>query len=357
MISQAGILVVAMALGFTAWDESSEDRQRSRIQSQVELGFTTEAEHAARLDLGQAVARSPDSVEVLSCLENLAVTLNAQGKFDQARTVMKRATEFQWRYPDNEYHLVRVRRLMIMVNLGLGDVEAAEKSASETLSKPCKTTQANMEKAEILNTLAWSDFSKNAMPQAKGRYKAEIELREKLVGPMDVSLTNALNSLAYIALGEQQNDEARRYAVRACGLTKQNTHADKVRLSDSLTTLGVVDIADEKYEPALKLFDEALKIRDLYMKQDALKIECSLENLCRTIIHITGMPKGEKSNYVDVFARWTEMRRRLFGDKSVQVVDSLVAFETLLRQVDRKADSKRVDQEISQIVGRPTRGQ
>ena len=250
------------------------DRQVPLARAEYEQGRYTAAESA----LQKVLAVHDDDPVVLN---NLALALDAQAKYNEAEPLYKRALAI------NEKALGPNHPSVAVVLSNLGDLQRKEArySEAELLYKRALAIDETALGpdhpfvADVLNNLA-------ALYQAQGRFseaepllERSLAIDEKALGPDHPSVAIDLNNLAILYKAQDEYNKAEALVKRALTITEKASGPDNPEVATRLNTLAALYMEQGEYNEAEPLYKRALAIDEKAFGPDHLNVATDVKNL------------------------------------------------------------------------------
>lgn len=249
------------------------------------LGLYPQAEQlledAVRLRLDIYGAENEGFAESLN---NLGEVLEAQGRYDEADSLHRRA--------------LAVRRL--------GNDELAV--------------------AESLDNLAWIKYRQGQYDRAGELYGEALLLRRKKLGQEDAMIAESFNNVAQVFHAKSQLDSAEVYYRFALAMNQKLLGEEHREVATNMSNLGNLLRLKGKKEQAEALHRQALDIRKKILGPDHPHVTTSMNSLAVIL--------SEQGNYEDaepLFREAIRIRREKLGDSHPQVGVPLTGLSVLLR--------------------------
>eukprot|EP00633_Aureoumbra_lagunensis_P002866 CAMPEP_0197302774 /NCGR_PEP_ID=MMETSP0890-20130614/51260_1 /TAXON_ID=44058 ORGANISM="Aureoumbra lagunensis, Strain CCMP1510" /NCGR_SAMPLE_ID=MMETSP0890 /ASSEMBLY_ACC=CAM_ASM_000533 /LENGTH=633 /DNA_ID=CAMNT_0042782465 /DNA_START=287 /DNA_END=2188 /DNA_ORIENTATION=+ len=195
-------------------------------------------------------------------LNNLALLLEKQGEYDEAKPLYERAIEI-WEKVHGPNHPEVATGLN---NLAL---EIGEKTLGPN----------HPDVAFSLNNLAELLKNQGKYDEAKPLYERSIKVREQKLGPNHPDVATPLSNLAELLKDQGKYDEAKQLYERALEISEKTYGPNHQDLATTLNNLawvlqaqGKYDEAEQHYQRALKINEEALGLNhpDVVIMRDNL---------------------------------------------------------------------------------------
>ncbi|WP_259365077.1 tetratricopeptide repeat protein [Psychrobacter sp. GP33] len=140
--------------------------------------------------------------------------------------------------------------------------------------------------ASVLNSLAYGNKQLENMEEAEKLYLKVLSIRKKYEEIDKKSYLVILNNLGGFYTEKKAHTTAVLYLEKAKSVFMQLSNEDKDPLyyANIITHLGLIYLDNEKYREAIKLFSQALDIREYHLIEGHLECAGSLSNLTKGYI-------------------------------------------------------------------------
>lgn len=140
--------------------------------------------------------------------------------------------------------------------------------------------------ASVLNSLAYCNKQLVSMEEAEKLYLKVLSIRKKYEEIDKKSYLVILNNLGGLYTEKKAHATAFFYLEKAKSVFDELKNEDKDPLyyANIISHLGLIHLDNKKYKEAIKLFDQALDIREFYLNERHIDCASSLSNL--TKVHI-----------------------------------------------------------------------
>lgn len=223
----------------------------------------------------------PEDPETATCLNNVGVTLMAQGKLDKARPYFERALLIMEKRagPEDPRIAGSLNSLGALLSR-LGQYEEARRYYERALAIREKGMGAeHPDTANSLNNLGNLHSSMGAYAEARHYHARALAIYEKTLGAEDPHTATSLNNLGALHLKMGQYAEARTYYKRALDIQEKALGPEHPVTAGSLNNLGDLLSRLGKYKEALPYLERAVAINEKVLGPGHLETATSLNNL------------------------------------------------------------------------------
>jgi len=205
-----------------------------------------------------------DHPKTLTIENNVAASLNQQGRYDEAKPLLERALAILEKALGPEHPDVATS-----LN-NLAELHRAQGRYNETLPLYVRALAIREEAlghehsdvAVSLNNLAGLHCDQGRYDEARPLYERALAIREKALGPEHPDAAIGLNNLATLHRAQGRCDEARPLYERALAILEKALGPEHPDVATSLNNLAELHRAQGRYDQARPLYERALAIRE-----------------------------------------------------------------------------------------------
>lgn len=172
--------------------------------------------------------------------------------------------------------------------------------------------------AQLFQTLGDIYQKLGKLEQADSLLHSALEKRKTLFGPDHAEVGESLVALGLLRADQAQLEESERLARQGLEMNRRNLPPEHPALAKATTSLGQVLEARGKYDEAIKVFEEAVRLHSAAGKTDP-DLAVALSELANTHFYAGHYDISESLN-----RRTLTMNRRLYGERHPYVADDLI---------------------------------
>jgi CHAT domain-containing protein/Tfp pilus assembly protein PilF len=295
------------------------------------------------LELREAVLPAGD-IEIARTCNNLALILDEQGHYSDARPLYERT--LQMLSADDPNRAVVLNNLAVVLG-ELAEYAAAKSLLDESLAMKEKARgPEHPDVATSLNNLAQLYVEQGEHAAARPLFERALRIREKAM-PNHPLVAATLNSLALVAATEGEYTQARQLLTRALRIaekTQGSTHPDVAIILNSMASLA------GSTATARVLFEQALEIWQKSYGPEHPSVAAGLDNIAALFLRNGDYPAARLR-----FEKALRIREKAFGPEHPDFARSLNNLGTLLSSqgdyVEARAVVERAMKIFQQTLG------
>ena len=160
------------------------------------------------------------------------------------------------------------------------------------------------------------DFKKNAQRDSALVYYEKASMEFQKLGDFE-NLANTYNQMGIILTRQDKYEPAKKYLEKALKIGHNSLDSNHLTIAVTYLSLGVVYAAEEKYDQSIKSHNQALAIRLLKLGEFHADVATSYGNI--------GNVYFNSKNYDQAIEAHTKamiIREKVFGEKSVEIIQS-----------------------------------
>lgn len=203
----------------------------------------------------------PDHAALLSSRSNLAGSLMAQGRFDEARPLMQMVVASHKRAHGAAHpKTVVARGNYTALLVSSGKPAEAETEARELVEMLADGEYGPLVVGRVHNLLATALADQHRLPEALTEYRAGLNARMSGAGPDDLGVAETHNNIGTVLLELERYDEAEAEFREALRIWRKKLPADHPYAAQGLVNLARIQLRAGDLAEAGATLEEALKI-------------------------------------------------------------------------------------------------
>jgi tetratricopeptide (TPR) repeat protein len=245
-------------------------------------GKYEQAEEMRRQTLGlQETVLSKEHPETLTGMNNLAMVLRDQGKYEQAEKMWRQTLELQETVLGKEHPstLTSMNNLAVVLN-DQGKYEQAEEIQRQTLG--LQETVLGKEHPETLrsmNNLALVLRDQGKYEQAEEMQRQTLGLQETVLGKEHPETLTGMNNLALVLRDQGKYEQAEKMWRQTLELQETVLGKEHPSTLTSMNNLAVVLSDQGKYEQAEEMWRQALRLQETVLGKEHPHTLTSMNNV------------------------------------------------------------------------------
>jgi serine/threonine-protein kinase len=336
---------MGLALAMESAVECADD-DRTRADSLNDLAIVLQEQgkyeearvrHDRALELRKKVL-GPEHYFVVSSLNNLGTVLGALGKYEEARVAYSNALELREKLLGREHPLVALSYSNLgTAYLELGRYKEAHALFEHALDVREKTLgREHPDLASSLNNVGIALHKMGQYEKARNLHARALAIREKALGPAHPDVANSLNSLGGALQGMGRYEEARARQERALAIREKVLGPEHPDVASSLNDLGQVLRAMGRYAEAKARLERAVAIQRKALEPGHPDLATSLHVL-GDVLRAVGRNEEARTRYEDALA----LREKALGPEHPSVAESLDGLGRTLLRLGRLGEAER----------------
>jgi tetratricopeptide (TPR) repeat protein/DNA-binding XRE family transcriptional regulator len=204
----------------------------------------------------------PDSPQVASVLEGLALVFKALGKYTEAEPLFLRTLSIQEQIVGPEHpEVARSLTMLASISFGQEKYEQAESLCQRALRIQEQTLRPeHPEVARSLHTLASIYHASGNYEHVESLYRRALRIREQALGTDHPDVAGTLYNLARLSFDQGRYEQAELLFLRTLRIWEQAFGPEHPDVVYALNALAGLYHAQGKYEQAEPLFQRTLRI-------------------------------------------------------------------------------------------------
>ena len=278
------------------------------------------------LKLTRQLATDDDDLLVAMCMSGLGITLQEQGKLDEAETLFQDALNMTKRLFKSDHEQVASNiNSLAMLYKSQGKLSEAESLVKDSLEMRKRLSRAT--------TLSWRRVWNNLGMVYKDQFKltlSEQSLKEsqemlmRLYKGDNIHLASCLNNLGMLYMAQGNLSLAQSRLTDSLEMQKRLFKGDHIEVAKSLSNLALLYQAQGKLLIAERPCKEALEMRMRLTKGDNRDLALNMSNLASLYKDQGKLPESEH-----LYKEVLDMHKRLFNGDHPDVAYSLSNLATL----------------------------
>ncbi len=253
---------------------------KPKVLSRQELVAADLTEARSRVK-AMEVAKGPESIDVAIALNSLAAFYKAQGRYQEAEPLYKRALAIREKVlgPEHPDTAVALNNLGLLY-AALGPYGEAEPLFKRSLAIREKVLgPEHLDVARSLNNLALLYRAQDRYQEAGPLFKRSLAIREKVLGPEHPDVATGLNELAGLYDAQGRYREAEPLYKRSLAIREKALGPEHPLVAQSLNNLAELYKDQGRYREAEPLSKRALAICEKALGPEHPNTAKSLNNL------------------------------------------------------------------------------
>ena len=281
----------SLAKAIDQW--GAENPKVAPFYSQVGIAYVDRFRNGKFVDREQEVIKAEEvlkkaiglqsepSTVLADSLNNLAGLYYAQGRYEEAEPLYKKALQLRQkllgdRHPDVATSFNNLAALYY----DQGRYEEAEPLYRQELKlRQQLFGSQHPDVATSFNNLAGLYSAQGRYDEAELLYQQALQLRQELFGDQHIDVANSLNDLALLYKDQGRYIESERLYNQAIALIKEQIGDRHPYFADSLNNIAELYRQQGRYEEAEPLYQQSLRLRRELLGNEHPKVASSLNNL------------------------------------------------------------------------------
>jgi len=271
----------------------------------------------------------------IQTLINNAVNLRENGKYDQAAQILNEALTLaeQNRGPDKMLLAATLNQIGILDKYAghFDDGEQAYQTALAIVEADEKdnasySTQSLL--ADIYHNLGGLDHAREKYAHGEPFARRSVEIRERLLGPNDLSTVADIAALAALLEGQGKYKEAEQLYIRVLADFEQMNGPESYDVAVNLNNLAALYFAEGKLNKAESGYLQTLKIKEKLLGQDHPDVGFTLNNLA--VLYKT---QGKFKNAVLLYRRALDIFEKALSSDHPKLIECRDNYAQLLKRM------------------------
>lgn len=302
----------------------------------VRMGRGQFDEALALIERAQSIyeKREPEGLALADVLDNLVIIANVQERYEQAISIAQRSLDIRMRILGDD-HMGLVENLSSLATLHL---MVEQPNQAEPLLLHALTIYQNAEAPEdlvldlVLTDLATITMERAQYWQAKMYLEQSCAIRTRVLGDGSPDLAEVLDRLASIAIAEEEWEEAETLYQQALSIYQSMPGGEQQAL-ECLEQIAAVLVRLEKYEDAQVALQRILSVREQELGKGHLDLVGILLAL------------GQVSLFQDRFEETEAYLQRTMAiyeqNPGVQPLGAVILFSSLATALEDRGEPER----------------
>ncbi|EAW37505.1 kinesin light chain-like protein [Lyngbya sp. PCC 8106] len=227
------------------------------------------------------LVQQSDELEEANRLEQQAVQLYQQGKYNEAIPILKRVLEIIERLlGENHPDVAQSLNNLAILYRDQGRYSEAEPLFQRSLTIYEKALGENHpDVAQSLNNLAQLYYSQGRYSEAEPLHQRSLAIREKALGENHPDVATSLNNLAQLYDSQGRYSEAEPLYRRSLAILEKALGENHPDVATSLNNLATLYVSQGRYDKAEPLYRRSFDIYEKALGKDHSLVALSLNNL------------------------------------------------------------------------------
>ncbi len=269
----------------------------------------------------------PKDAATATSLNNLAVLLDSQGNYAEARPLYECALKIREEVlgPKHPHTATSLNNLAVLLK-SQGNYDEARPLYERAL-KICEEVLGpqHPNTAKSLNNLAALLRSQGNNEEARPLYERALKICEEVLGPQHPDMAGSLKNLAALLESQGNYDEARPLCERALKIYEAVLGPKHPHTAMSLNNLALLLKSQGNYDEARPLFERALKIYEEVLGPKHPSTATSLDNLAELL-----RSQGNYDEARPLYERALKIKEEVLGPEHPSTATSLNNLALLL---------------------------
>jgi CHAT domain-containing protein/Tfp pilus assembly protein PilF len=272
-------------------------------------------------------ALGPEHPRVAMSLNNLAVLLETQGNYAEARPLQERALKIREKalgpeHPDVAMSLNNLA-MLLQTQGNYQEARPLFERALRIVEKALGPEHPDV--ALSLNNLALLLQTQGNYGEARPLYERSLKIREKALDPEHPDVANSLNSLAGLLETQGNYEEARPLFERSLKIYEKALGPEHPKVALSLNNLASLLKTQGNYDEARPLYERSIKIWEKALGPEHPDVATSMNNLASLLCE-----QGDYGGARPLYERSLKIYEKALGPEHPDVARSLNNLATLL---------------------------
>ncbi len=176
--------------------------------------------------------------------------------------------------------------------------------------------------ADVLHDLAILYFQQNNITQAEYHFKRAFEIRNRFLGASHPQIADTLSALADVMVSKGDLTGAERYYQDALQMLETSFGKESVKRADVMERFAELYIRQDRFEPAMRLLDETLSIRNKYLGPIQFDTMRARRKRTQLQLRYEGLDKrsafANRNEFLDIESRLAETYGQAIYDAFVE---------------------------------------
>jgi tetratricopeptide (TPR) repeat protein len=359
------LLVVAAAAAGRAQDWATD---MAAGQAAFRQGQYQEAERAFQQALKETAGSAPNDLKLPSVLHDLGVTYLQESKYDDAERTLKQAIKVAESAGGANAPVIAADcDGLVRLYARLGRVEDAIKSAKRGLAVRRATLPAeDLEIATNLSTLGTLYFAhaklttsvvatQNAVMQQSGGSGVHTLGRARQLAVQRRQSAQSMDTGEFAApersvqtktlYDGSRLEDAERYYAQALAIRERKLPGPDPLVTDNLEKLATTYEIEKKYADAGRTYARLLAVEQQGGSDSGGRVAEALDKVAQMDVARKAYPDAAKDYAEDI-----ELRERLYGAASPQLVEPLKQYAAVLKKLSRNDEAKAAMEHAASIL-------
>ena len=284
--------------------------------------------------------------EMLTSMNNLASTLHYQGDIKGARKIHEQVLEIRQRVLGAEHsNTVTSMGCLATTLYDQGDIEGARKILEQVLEISCRVLGAEHPNTlTFMNNLAGILHDQGDIEGARKIHEQVLEISRRVLGTEHPNTLTSMNNLALTFRAHDEMEGAKKILEQVLEISHRvlgEEHPDTLMSMNNLATT-LRDQGD--LEGARKTHAKVLEIRRRVMGEEHPDTLMSMNNLATTL-----RDQGDLEGARKTHAKVLEIRRRVMGEEHPDTLMSMNNLATILKDQGDLEGARKTHEQVLEI--------
>lgn len=316
--------------------QADEQRLLDLVYHLRENGKLAEARELAEKGLAAAEREAPDQIRTAKWLQELGLTLQAQGRHVEAEARLKRALEIvEKRLGADSRDAGLLAADLASLYLDAARYADAEKFCKRSLAIAEKTGgPKHPDTAASLTLLAILYYKTGRLAEAEPLYQRALAIDLETKGPDHLDTATSLGNLAELYRTQGRFAEAEPLLKRAIAIEEKRRGPDGLSGTTFLRNLATLYVDMERYEDAEQLYRRVLAIREKTLG-DHPETANVLGDYCNLLSKLARYTEAES-----LCKRSLAIQEKILGPAHPEMALSLQNLATVYRLQGKRAEAR-----------------
>jgi CHAT domain-containing protein len=339
-LSRVSLMIAGLCIFLAAPPARSEsvDRLHKQWEEHYEAGRYGEAEQVAKLCVKMTEKKSTrvDPGDSVGCLVELALTLEAQGRYADALTLYARALAIAEKTVGPKHrNVASVLNNMAGAYSGQGLYYHAVEVYERALAIYEKALgREHLDVAKTLNNLALVYQQQGRHVEALPLYERSLAISEKALGRENLDVARTLNNMAVVYWEQGRRAEAVPLYERSLAIREKAQGREHPEVGATLRNLAIAYQVQGRYAEAVQSYERVLAIFQKTLGREHREVGLTINNLA-----VVYWAQGRYVDALPLYERALAINEKALGPEHPQVAGTLNNLASVYWAQGRYADA------------------